>query len=238
MADAALGRTRLHGPHDGVDHGLLRRRVDEVDGVADRDHFRPAPARFIDHLDVAQEQVELLDASFDEGLLVLRVLILGVLRAVAELRGPLDPQGDLAALRRPQVPQFRLELIAALLGQKRRWWLGRAVTPHKCPPVSWLGAPVGCECYCTRARWGSEGHSGLESPQGNLCLPLATLWFGAPARGAVMCPGRSSPRTSRLGRGCGCAASGTRTGDGSSRWARRGRVSARSPYRSTRTPRP
>src|SRR5205807_7432069 len=134
MADAALGRTRLHGPHDGVDHGLLRRRVDEVDGVADRDHFRPAPARFIDHLDVAQEQIELLDAAFDEGLLVLRVFILGVLRAVAELRGPLDPQGDLAALRRPQVPQFRLELIAALLGQKGRWWLGRAVAPHKCSP--------------------------------------------------------------------------------------------------------
>src|SRR5437879_3885017 len=174
MADAALGRARLHGPHDGVDHGLLRRGVDEVDGVADRDHFRPAPARFIDHLDVAQEQVELLDASFDEGLLVLRVFILGVLRAVAELRGPLDPQGDLAALRRPQVPQFCLELITALLSQKGRWWLGRAVAPHKCPPVS------ASTSICRGP------YIGFEPPQGatSACYISTLVW--SPRRGRLL----------------------------------------------------
>ena len=54
----------------------------------------------VDHGRAAQPLLELGDPLLEQRLLVLGVVVLGVLRDVAELARLLDPLGDLAALRR------------------------------------------------------------------------------------------------------------------------------------------
>jgi hypothetical protein len=54
--------------------------------------------RLLDHHRVLDQRRKRLDAAFDERLLVLGILVLGVLREVAVLLRVVDPLGDLRPL--------------------------------------------------------------------------------------------------------------------------------------------
>src|SRR5579864_351512 len=119
MADPALRQIDLHRSDDGVGHVLSRSRVGDVNGAAHRHYVRLPLPRFVDHLDVTEEQVEFLDAAFDEGLFVLRVFIFGVLGAIAELGRALDPQGHLAPPFAAKMLELPFQLISAFPGEER-----------------------------------------------------------------------------------------------------------------------
>ena len=71
---------------------------------------------------------------FDEGLLVLGVLVLGVLGQIAVFLGVVDPVGDLGSLHRDHLVELRAELLETLPGEvcglvvhgggPRYWWVG------------------------------------------------------------------------------------------------------------------
>ena len=67
----------------------------------------------VDDLRRAQALLELGDLLLEHHLLVLGVVVLGVLRDVAELARLLDALGDLAALGGLQVVELALELLEA-----------------------------------------------------------------------------------------------------------------------------
>ena len=72
------------------------------------------PGLLIDELCVLDGLLERHDATLEEGLVVLGLLELGVLREVAELHRRVDPLGDLGALLRAQVLELGLELLQTL----------------------------------------------------------------------------------------------------------------------------
>ena len=72
----------------------------------------------VDHRGAAQPLLELGDPLLEHRLLVLGVVVLGVLRDVAELARLLDPLGDLAALVGGQVLELLAELLETLLGDQ------------------------------------------------------------------------------------------------------------------------
>src|SRR5918994_2419547 len=70
--------------------------------------------RRVDDLHVARPALELADPAFQQALLVLRLVVLGVLGDVPELAGLADAVGDLFATRLGQVCEFLLELLQTL----------------------------------------------------------------------------------------------------------------------------
>ena len=70
-----------------------------------------ATSFLLDHARVAEPLLERGDSVLEQRLLVLRVVVLGVLRDVAELAGGADPVRDLAAL----VVREKLDLLLELL---------------------------------------------------------------------------------------------------------------------------
>jgi hypothetical protein len=65
-------------------------------------------------LGIAKALLERGDPMLEQGLLVLRVVVLGILRDVTELAGDANPVRDLAALVVRQVLDLRLELLVPL----------------------------------------------------------------------------------------------------------------------------
>src|SRR3954468_15787473 len=126
-----LGGVALLVAHQGLAHGRLVRqplgraglgRADDDEGlllalvVLDVDlradaHEVGARLAGVEQAGAAQALLELRDARLEHGLLVLGVVVLGVLRDVAELAGFLDALGDLAALRGLEVLQLLLEVL-------------------------------------------------------------------------------------------------------------------------------
>src|SRR5918994_5571793 len=70
--------------------------------------------RRVDDLHVAHPTLELADPAFQQALLVLRLVVLGVLGDVPELAGLADAVGALFATRLGQVCEFLLELLQTL----------------------------------------------------------------------------------------------------------------------------
>ena len=71
----------------------------------------------LDHAGLAQALLELRDLRLEHGLLVLRVVVLGVLGDVAELARLRDARGNLLAPRRLQRLELFPELLVALTGE-------------------------------------------------------------------------------------------------------------------------
>src|SRR6185503_166153 len=65
----------------------------------------------VDDLSVLDHLLEGHDPALEEGLVVLRLLQLGVLGEIAELHGRVDPLGHLGALGRSQLFKLRLQLL-------------------------------------------------------------------------------------------------------------------------------
>ena len=86
-----------------------RRRTTAPDGDDAR-----VDALLVDELGVREALLELRDAVLEHHLLVLRVVVLGVLRDLAELTRRRDPLRDLPALRRPQHVELARQLLVAL----------------------------------------------------------------------------------------------------------------------------
>src|SRR5512146_2164794 len=131
VGDPALGRLRLGGTDDGealfAIAALDRHRRADLD-VVGRDVL-------VDDRGVLDQGLEGLDPPFDERLLVLGVLVLGVLRQVAVLLGVVDPVGDLGTLDRDHLVELDAKLLEAVPGE-----VGRLVV-HGCRPPStgWSG---------------------------------------------------------------------------------------------------
>ena len=100
---------------DGRSLGLHGRGVEEE--VAETVLDRMEEVRLVDDLGRAQLLLDVEDAPLDHRLLVLGVVVLGVLRDVAELAGLLDPLGHLATLDRGQVLELLLELLEPVVGE-------------------------------------------------------------------------------------------------------------------------
>ena len=99
-----------------VNFRLAALLVLDVDGDADADDVVGELAD-VDDLRGAQALLELGDPLLEHRLLVLGVVVLGVLRDVAELARLLDPLGHLAALLGLQLLELRLELLEAFGGE-------------------------------------------------------------------------------------------------------------------------
>src|SRR4030066_13677 len=89
----------------------------------------PSPVR---RPGIAQHLVELQDAAFDERLIVLGVLVLGVFGDVPEFLAGLDTLRDLLALHRLEVVELVLELAQAL-GSENRVLFGLSHASHLLP---------------------------------------------------------------------------------------------------------
>ena len=86
---------------------------------------------------VLDQRFERLDPAFDERLLVLGVLVLGVLGQVAVFLGVVDPIGDFRAPDRDHLVELGAELLETVLGE-----IGGLVV-HVRPPAVSVGRP-GC----------------------------------------------------------------------------------------------
>src|SRR4051812_10400253 len=164
--------------HDGADLDDVRRQVLCVD-----DRRR------------AQLLLDGGDALLEHGLLVLRVVVLGVLRDVAERASLLDPLGDFAPPVRLQVDELELELLEAFRGEDDV--LGHR--PNR-PTAGWergsVTAPLGPSPRVRRPpRRGGAGCGGPRAPR------RATRFAGA-RRSA-----RDPPPAGRRTRGRTCAGS-------------------------------
>src|SRR3990172_2340001 len=121
----ADGRADRHLPADGI--GLVRahhrvRRLDAVvlddDGGAEPDAaLVRAP---LDDLDVAQELLDGLDPTLQEGLLAARLLVLRVLLEVAQLAGGLDASHDSRPRHGRQLTELGAECGEAGFGEASR----------------------------------------------------------------------------------------------------------------------
>jgi hypothetical protein len=112
VGELLLRRVRLGRADDRVLVAVARLLILDVDGHADADQVR-RELRRVDDLGRAQALLELGDLLLEHHLLVLRVVVLGVLRDVAELARLLDALGDLATAVRLQVVELALELLEA-----------------------------------------------------------------------------------------------------------------------------
>jgi hypothetical protein len=110
VADATLGRRGLGGADDHV-LDLLAVHV-QLHLAADLDLLVVAVR--VDDDGVLHHLLEREDAALEEGLVVLRLLQLGVLGEIAELHGGVDPVRDLLALHRAKLLELGLELLQAI----------------------------------------------------------------------------------------------------------------------------
>ena len=69
----------------------------------------------VDDRGVLDQRLEGLDPAFDERLLVLGVLVLGVLGQIAVFLGVVDPVGDLGPLDRDHLVELGSELLETVL---------------------------------------------------------------------------------------------------------------------------
>src|SRR2546423_3290645 len=111
VRDPALGGLRL-GRADDRERLLAVRALDR-DGGPDLDMV--GRVVLVDDRGVLDQRLERLDPALDEGLLVLGVLVLGVLREVPVLLGVVDALGDLRPLDRGHLLELRAELLEAVL---------------------------------------------------------------------------------------------------------------------------
>src|SRR5690242_14022485 len=132
VGELLLPRVRLGRADDRVLVALAGLLVLDVHGHPDLDNIGRQVGG-VDHLRGAQALLELGDLLLEHHLLVLGVVVLGVLRDVAELAGLLDALGHLATLRGLQVVELALERLETLgseddvLGHGReKWWKGGA----------------------------------------------------------------------------------------------------------------
>ena len=88
----------------------------------------------VDDRGVLDQRLERLDPAFDERLLVLGVLVLGVLGQVAVFLGVVDPIGDLGPLDRDHLVELGAELLEAFLGEVG----GLAVHGLEAPARCWF----------------------------------------------------------------------------------------------------
>src|SRR5450759_2161381 len=115
VADLHVAGIGLRRADHLVDVYLAALSVLEFDLAAERDLV--VLLGRADDRGVRQDLVDLDDPALDPRLLVLGVVVLGVLRDVAELLGFLDALADFAALRRRQVEQLVLKLLLAFDGE-------------------------------------------------------------------------------------------------------------------------
>ena len=92
---------------------LLGRHVPQLHLRADRDDVL-GDILLVDHPRVAEPFLERRDPVLEQGLLVLRVVVLGILGDVAELACDPDPVRDLAPLLVGEVLDLLLELLVPL----------------------------------------------------------------------------------------------------------------------------
>src|SRR5919112_1042818 len=118
VAELPARRVRLIGADD-LERPLLPLFADDPEG-----HRGPeVDSVFLDlgrvyHLHIAYPALELADPTFQQALLVLRVVVLGVLRDIPEVAGLTDAIGDLFATRACKVGEFFLELLEPLGGNE------------------------------------------------------------------------------------------------------------------------
>ena len=98
----------------------------DVDDHADRDRIG-VDGLLVDDDRAAEALLELGDPLLEQGLLVLRVVVLGVLGDVTELTGLLDALGDLAPARGRKLGDVGLKLFEAFLCD---WYLASHVSPN------------------------------------------------------------------------------------------------------------
>src|SRR3954453_18005222 len=113
VRELVLGRVGLGRPDDPVLERLLGADVAQLHLRADGDDVL-GDVLLRDHARAAESILERGDAVLEQGLLVLRVVVLGVLGDVAELTGGLDAVRDFAALLVREELDFLLELLVAL----------------------------------------------------------------------------------------------------------------------------
>src|SRR3954453_12102572 len=112
VRELVLGRIRLGGADDAVLDRLLGVDVAQLHLGADRDDVL-GDVLLADHAGVAQPLLERGDAVLEQGLLVLRVVVLGVPGDVAELACDADAVGHLAALVVREILDLLLQLLVA-----------------------------------------------------------------------------------------------------------------------------
>src|SRR6266536_2506962 len=116
VRELVLGRVRLRGADDTVLDRLLRIEVAQLDLRADRDDVL-RDVLLVDHPRVAQPLLERGDAVLQQGLLVLRVVVLGVLGDIPEFTRHADAIRDLAALVVGEILDLLLQLLVAFWGE-------------------------------------------------------------------------------------------------------------------------
>src|SRR5215211_4607770 len=110
------GGIGLGGADDVVLDRLPRVDVLELHARTDGDGVR-GDLRGVEHACLPEPLEQHRDPALEQGLLVLRVVVFGVLADVAELARDADAVGDLAALLAGQVVDLLLELLVAVGGE-------------------------------------------------------------------------------------------------------------------------
>src|SRR5260370_31829295 len=109
-------RIGLSRADDGELVAGLRARLDDLDRRAEVHFICDVVAR-VDDARVADHRFEFEDASFDKGLLLLRILVFGVFRHIAEFFGLPNALVDLAAMHGLEVVELVFELLQTITGQ-------------------------------------------------------------------------------------------------------------------------
>src|SRR5580700_488819 len=131
--DPSLGNVDLGGTDDR--ERLLPEVILDIDGRADT-HDAALAALFDDH-GIAEHVLDHENATLEHSLLVLRLIVFGILRDVAEVLGVLDALGHLGATNRAQFFQFVLKLDETVSREQHRF-------VHSIPWYDeiWAGYPV------------------------------------------------------------------------------------------------
>jgi hypothetical protein len=116
VGELVLSRVRLRRADDRVLDRLLGVDVAQPNAGPDA-HDVGLHISLFDHAGALQPLLERGDAVLEHGLLVLGVVVLGVLRDVAELTRLLDALGDLPALHRREMLDLVLQLGMTLRGE-------------------------------------------------------------------------------------------------------------------------
>src|SRR5215203_7213921 len=118
VAQLPTRRVRLVGADD-LERTLLTLRANDPERYRGTEIDRIVRGlRRVYHPHVAYPALQLADATLQQPLLVLRVVVLGVLRNVPELAGLADAVRNLPAAHVSQVRKFRLEFLQTLRGNK------------------------------------------------------------------------------------------------------------------------
>src|SRR5204862_1305752 len=202
LADRGLvGQLLLGGVGLGRAHDRELQRaallVLDVDDRADADGVGGDVVR-VDDLGGAQTLLQLHDALLEHRLLVLGVVVLGVLRDVAELASLLDALGHVAAPVAGQLLELILELLEAFWGEDD-------VLGHKTEPgVVEQGKPraqAGTAAQCSNGRnslktaWAAASESvACRRPWAALPAPRRSMYQGYALR--IQRAARSGPKCS------------------------------------------